>query len=66
MTQNRLEQVAAKLCNYQHLTGSKSKGFGGEPNWDFFSETFLKEDLTYHNFGVGIFSLVYLKLKSLS
>lgn len=30
-TENRPQQVAAKLCNYQHLAGSESWGFVCQP-----------------------------------
>lgn len=52
-TQNKLQQVAAELCNYQHLTGSESYGFGRQPirtAFQIFKEVILEEDVRYQVF----------------
>ena len=41
---NRLQQVAVKLCNYQHLTGSESSGFGRQPIRRAFQNFFQRGD----------------------
>jgi len=53
-TQNVLQQVAVKLSNYQHLTGSESEGFGCLPSKTAFQillgSDFLDEDVRYQVF----------------